>query len=42
VETWIDHLNQQNMNELDRNEFLADVENIKAFAKILQGWVCLF
>jgi hypothetical protein len=39
VDSWINHLSGQNLNELDRNEFISDIENIKAFAKILQGWV---
>lgn len=34
---WLEHLGSQNLNTINKNEFLDDLMNLKGFAKVLQS-----
>ena len=36
---WLDHLGAQNLNQINKNEFIDDLSNLKGFAKILQSGI---
>jgi hypothetical protein len=39
VNNWLGFIDKQNLEEMTKMEFLSDIENMKAFAMILQGWI---
>jgi hypothetical protein len=39
VNRWLDHLGAQNLNQINKNEFIDDLSNLKGFAKIIQSGI---